>query len=181
MDTIKKNYVELITFLEANKNKKVSTILDEAKELCQTKVRAKTSIRDEKGKVIAIFCYYHKQWEELKVVPYGLKASSTTGYNTMCKQGVSSWTAMQKRVKLVDATLLTMLENEKIQIADLADVKEGLLVEARIVDETDKPDSYIVEDEKIQIADMADVKEGLLVEARIVDETDKPDSYIVED
>lgn len=144
--TIKKNYLELITFLEDNKNKKVSSILEEAKELCKTKVRAKTSIQNEAGETIAIFCYYHKQWEAVDVVPYGAKASSTTGYNTMCKQGVSSWTAMQKRVKLVDAELLRMLENEEIQITDMADVKEGLLVEARKIDEEDKPESYAIED-----------------------------------
>lgn len=137
--TIKKSYLELVSFLESNKNKKVSSILDEVKEMTKQKSNSKTFLLDQKGNVIAIFCYYHKQWELLEDVPYGKKASSTTGYNTMCKIGVSKWTKQNKNVKEVGTKILEMLESEELDPKDISSTKEKMIEDARVIDIDDMP------------------------------------------
>ena len=147
---VKKVFQPLVDFLIHNKGKKVSTILNDIIKMTAAKVQTKTSITDEDGNVIAIFCYYHKQWERLDEVEYGRKASSSTGYNTMCKIGVSKWTKQQRAIKAVGSKLISMLENGEIEPNDLADVKEALLKEAKQVDDSDKPKGYATEEEARQ-------------------------------
>lgn len=93
---IKKDYVELVNFLETNKNKKVETILDMVREMCSQKVET-TFKKDEDGNVTHVFCYYHKIWEDVSQVEYGKKASNkATGLNTMCKVGLNQWSKQQR-------------------------------------------------------------------------------------
>ena len=93
---IKKDYVELVNFLETNKNKKVETILDLVREMCSQKVET-TFKKDENGNVTHVFCYYHKVWEDVSQVEYGKKASNkATGLNTMCKVGLNQWSKQQR-------------------------------------------------------------------------------------
>ena len=93
---IKKDYVELVKFLETNKNKKVETILDLVREMCSQKVET-TFKKDENGNVTHVFCYYHKVWEDVSQVEYGKKASNkATGLNTMCKVGLNQWSKQQR-------------------------------------------------------------------------------------
>lgn len=93
---IKKDYVELVNFLETNKNKKVETILDLVREMCSQKVET-TFKKDENGNVTHVFCYYHKVWEDVSKVEYGKKASNkATGLNTMCKVGLNQWSKQQR-------------------------------------------------------------------------------------
>ena len=56
--TIKKAYIDIIALLEANKSKKVSTILEEVTQLASSKVATKTFRTNEAGEVTEIFCYY---------------------------------------------------------------------------------------------------------------------------
>ena len=93
---IKKDFVELVNFLETNKNKKVETILDLVREMCSQKVET-TFKKDENGNVTHVFCYYHKVWEDVSQVEYGKKASNkATGLNTMCKVGLNQWSKQQR-------------------------------------------------------------------------------------
>lgn len=93
---IKKDYVELVNFLETNKNKKVETILDLVREMCSQKVET-TFKKDDEGNVTHVFCYYHKVWEDISQVEYGKKASNkATGLNTMCKVGLNQWSKQQR-------------------------------------------------------------------------------------
>lgn len=93
---IKKDYIELVNFLETNKNKKVETILDLVREMCSQKVET-TFKKDENGNVTHVFCYYHKVWEDVSQVEYGKKASNkATGLNTMCKVGLNQWSKQQR-------------------------------------------------------------------------------------
>ena len=93
---IKKDYVELVNFLETNKNKKVETILDLVREMCSQKVET-TFKKDDEGNVTHVFCYYHKVWEDVSQVEYGKKASNkATGLNTMCKVGLNQWSKQQR-------------------------------------------------------------------------------------
>ena len=93
---IKKDYVELVNFLETNKNKKVETILDLVREMCSQKVET-TFRKDDDGNVTHVYCYYHKVWEDVSQVEYGKKASNkATGLNTMCKVGLNQWSKQQR-------------------------------------------------------------------------------------
>lgn len=93
---IKKDYVELVNFLETNKNKKVETILEMVREMCSQKVET-TFKKDEDGNVTHVYCYYHKVWEDVTQVEYGKKASNkATGLNTMCKVGLNQWSKQQR-------------------------------------------------------------------------------------
>lgn len=122
--TIKKAYVELIAFLEANSNKKVSTILAEAKEMCEAKNSSMsdtgtTFLKDEDGEVTAIFCYYFKKWMPLCDVEFGAKKNTASGYNTMCKSGVSAWTKQQRVAKKAGEELLTKVGSGEIAVEDI--------------------------------------------------------------
>lgn len=152
MDTtnIKKAYVELVSFLNDNADKKVKTILPDIIAMAE-KASGGGSVgntvrRDEDGNVIAIFCYYHKEWEDVSVVPYGKKANSTSGLNTMCKQGTSMWTKQQREAKQAKADLLEKVASGEVQASELT-VELEKIEEAR---KAIKPYSFDVEDEQTE-------------------------------
>ena len=128
MTAIKKQYVELIELLEASKNKKVSTILEEVKALCEAKKGGsdgKTFEKDADGNVTKVYCWYHKQWEDVAEVEYGNKKGTATGLNTMCKQGVSSWTKQQRIAKQArDEVLTRVASGEELNVQDELDAIE---------------------------------------------------------
>jgi len=138
INNTKKSFSEVVAFLEASKNKKVATILPMIYEMTKAKNQAKTSF-ELGGQVVAIYCYYHKQWEILADVDYGLKASSSTGWNTMCKVGVNLWTKQNRNVKQVGNIIIDMLEAGELGTNDIADKKAELLALARVLDDTNKP------------------------------------------
>jgi hypothetical protein len=113
--TVKKQYESIVELLEANKHKKVSTIMPEILELVSGKTNKHTFHKDEEGNVIAIFCYYHKCWELVSEVEYGKKASSAHGLNNMCKEGVSLWTKQQRRAKVAKEELLAKVASGEVE------------------------------------------------------------------
>ena len=132
---IKKQFEELYAFLEANKNRKVSTLMPELSEMMSRKsaggANGKTfhKVDDE---VVAVFCYYHKQWELVSVAEYGKKASNqATGLNTMCKQGVSAWTKQQRVKKQKSDELLTKVSSGELQPGDIATEQDRILEESK--------------------------------------------------
>jgi len=144
---IKKSYTDIVNFLETNSNKKVSSIIDEIYAMCESKKQSKTFIEDSNGVVVAIYCYYHKQWEIINDVPYGSKASSSTGLNTMCKLGVSMWTKQQRAFKVGEANLLEEVMSGHIQPSDIKGHKEDLEVTRKSIGLTDMPIGYANEAE----------------------------------
>lgn len=139
MTTIKKPFVELIELLEANKNKNVSSILEQIKKIASSSKAISTVLKDKNGKVIAIFCYYHKQWELLENVEYGVKANTSSGYNTMCKIGVSKWTKAQRDAKKASQQLLNDVASLKVQPKDLLALQADIEVKRKIMDKVDMP------------------------------------------
>lgn len=114
MSTIKKDYQELVTFLETNKNKKVETILEMVREMCSSKNET-TFRKDDEGNVTHVFCYYHKVWEDLTQVEYGKKASNkSTGLNTMCKVGLNAWSKQQRVAQKEKNELLTKMAKGEV-------------------------------------------------------------------
>jgi hypothetical protein len=131
MNNIKKAYVELVELLEANSNKKVSTIMPQVLELV-TKANnggsevGKTFYKDDEDQTIAVYCYYHKRWELISVAEYGAKKGTASGLNTMCKEGVSKWTKQQRIAKKEEGELLEQVLNGEVERDQVAFVKADI-------------------------------------------------------
>ena len=135
--TVKKQYEELHALLELNKNKKVSTIMPQLVELMNRKNnasgQANTFIKDDEGNVIAIYCYYHKQWELIAKCDYGSKKGTATGLNTMCKEGVSKWTKQQRVKKQAEAGLLVQVAKKELEVDDIPEAQLKIAEEAKLI------------------------------------------------
>ena len=138
----KKVFIPVVEFLEANKNKKVGTILEELKALVASKSATKTYIANEEGQTIAVYCYYHKQWEIVQDVPYGVKQTRPSGLNTMCKVGVSEWSKQQRVIKNINTEVLNKLETGEIGPEDITSVKLMREEEAKAINTDTMPVGY---------------------------------------
>lgn len=144
---IKKAYQEIISTLEANRDSTVEEILPTIIELASAKTgggggKATAHHKGEDGTVLAVRCFYHKKWISPLVVEFGEKKSSSTGLNSMCKDGVSKWTKQQRDYKKGKDALLDQLVAGEI---DQVDVQEQMntLEEARnTVQPMDREDGY---------------------------------------
>lgn len=121
--TIKKQYEEIFNFLQANKNKKIATVFDDVIALMSSKQGGsdigKTFLKDAEGNVTHVYCYYHKKWESVTVAEYGVKTNTATGLNTMCKEGVSSWSKQQRIYKKTNEALLKQVASGELSPEDL--------------------------------------------------------------
>lgn len=137
MTIVKKQFEELHTLLVDNKNKKVSTILPQLIELMQKKNNASgqsnTFLKNDEGVVTHIFCYYHKKWEDVTVATYGSKKGSSTGLNTMCKEGVSNWTKQQRVKKQAEAAILTKVMAQEITVDDIPEEQAKLTDDSKVI------------------------------------------------
>ena len=127
MATIKKAYQAIIDVLEAaaEQDQAVSEVLPQVIELAAAKTgsgggKATAFQRNEDGEVVAIRCYYHKLWMDPRVVEFGKKATSPTGLNNMCKDGVSKWTKQQREAKQAEASLLSEVAAGTLAVEDIA-------------------------------------------------------------
>lgn len=130
---IKKDFQELVTFLETNKNKKVDTILEMVREMCSSKNETNFK-KDELGNVTHVFCYYHKQWEDVSVVEYGTKVSNkSTGLNTMCKIGLNQWSKQQRDYKKSKEQLLDKMSKGELSVDELNEELTKLDAERQVI------------------------------------------------
>ena len=145
---VKKQYEELIAYLEENKNRKVASILEDIYKICESKTKGRTFAKNDKGDIIAIYCYYHKQWEMLDTVEYGLKKSSSTGFNTMCKRGVRGWTQTQTQLKNLETELLSKVIAGEIETSDIKEIKEqrSKEIELKVAQREDVIETNFVEE-----------------------------------
>jgi len=132
---VKKVFAELYTILEENKNKKVSTILPTLVELMsKSTTSVETTTRfDDNGVLTHVYCYYHKEWEDVTECDYGKKANTKSGLNTMCKLGVSNWTKQQRAKKKAEAELLTKLASREIEVDDLVTLQAEILETSKVI------------------------------------------------
>jgi len=155
MTNVKKQYEELHAFLEANKAKKVATIMPQLIEMMQRKNnasgQANTFIKDDEGEVIAIYCYYHKTWELVRDVAYGSKKGTATGYNTMCKEGVSNWTKQQRAKKQDEAGILNKVASGELAVEDIASEQEKLAEIASKIKPREDGQGYTSADEALEV------------------------------
>lgn len=134
--SIKKVFAPIVTLLEsaveASSKVKVIDLLDQVKSLCSAKVGGSgttTSVRNDEGVVVAIKCYYHQTWMDPRVVEFGAKATSPTGLNNMCKDGVSKWTRQQAAAKKAELELLSRVQSGDLAISDIAAEQERIAAE----------------------------------------------------
>lgn len=126
MTQVKKAYQAIVDLLEANREVKVSKILDQVIAMTEAKAarsEGSTFIKNDKGETVAIQDYYFKRWMPLVgpgAVEFGAKAKTATGFNTMCKDGVSHWTKAQRDAKNASADLLKQVSAGAIKPADIA-------------------------------------------------------------
>lgn len=135
---IKKQFEEIYALLEANKNKQIKSVMADLLVLMQSKSSGsdlnRTFIKDDEGNVTYVYCYYHKKWESVKVAEYGVKANTATGLNTMCKEGVSSWTKQQRAFKKAQADLLNQVANQELSPEELPALMEQLEAERKTIE-----------------------------------------------
>lgn len=139
---IKKAYQAILTVLtsaiEADPNATIAGVIDEVTALAAAKTgagggKATAFHRNEEGEVVAIKCYYHKLWMDPRAVEFGLKATSPTGLNNMCKDGVSKWTKQQRDVKAQEAELLNRVTSGELAVEDIPAEQERIAEEAKLV------------------------------------------------
>lgn len=140
---IKKQYEAIYAILEANRNKKVSTIMPLLAEVMTAKQAQKNFITNDDGEVTHVFCYYHKKWEDVTVAEYGKKASSASGLASMCKEGVSSWNKQQKRIKSIDQEVLNLVMTGEVPLTNIQSWKEAQIEQAKVI--IDRLDGHSVD------------------------------------
>ena len=139
MATIKKAFVDIVELLQANEDARVGDILPSVIELTQAKTgagggKASTFHRNEQGDVVAIKCYYHGLWMDPRVADFGKKATSPTGLNNLCKDGMSKWTKQQREAKATEAELLTRVAEGELAPEDIPAEQERIKEEAKRVE-----------------------------------------------
>ena len=123
---IKKAFQPIIDFLENNLEATVTTIIGAVRDLAKSNVgggggvRAAPSVlRDEHSTVIAILCSYHKRWELVSEVEYGVKISSGTGLNVMCKEGGARQSKQATEARNATANIVADIQAGKLAVADI--------------------------------------------------------------
>jgi hypothetical protein len=116
MTTIKKQFEPLADAIAT------ADISEEIKShllsFCYAKTTDTTTLYHD-GELVAVYCYYHKQWERLTDHSYGVKKGTNTGLNTMCKVGVNQWTKQQSEASKSKTELLTDVATGRVSPTDL--------------------------------------------------------------
>lgn len=144
---VKKTMVPLIEYLTENLDKKVSEVIEAVVALASTKSRGTgngaattTMIKDANGKVVAILDYYFKRWMPLVgdlTVEFGKKASTASGFSSMCKLGTSLWTKQQQNAKKAMTGILLEVEDGSLAISDIAERKAEIEDARKAIAETE--------------------------------------------
>lgn len=131
---IKKQFQDLYDLIKENEGKKLTPkLIEQLTNHMISKGGQKTFKLDDEGNVTHIFCYYHKEWEDVNEIPYGTKKSTAHGLNTMCKEGVSNWTKQQRQMKKENDNLLQMLLDNEITQDELPQLKSEIEERAKTI------------------------------------------------
>lgn len=136
MSSIKKAYQSVVQHLQENKDKKVSSVLDEIIEMCSAKSAGGSATsfhRDEAGKVVAIRCSYFGKWFLVDDVEFGAKQGTASGYNPMSKEGVSNYTKQQREYAKAKDQLLQDVAAGEIPAEEVAARMEDLEYNRKVV------------------------------------------------
>ena len=138
MATIKKAFQPIISLLEENTDSIAPELLAKVKDLASAKVgggggKATTFHRDEEGNVVAIKCYYHGLWMHPEIGDFGAKKGSASGFNAMCKDGLSKWTKQKKAADTANAALLGEVVEGTLAAADIPARQAEIAEEAKVI------------------------------------------------
>lgn len=146
----KKSYSNIVDYLEAKKGQLITDdIMQTIYSLTNQKNSQSSKAIYQDDKLIAIYCWQHKQFELLDEVEYGLKASSSTGYNTFCKIAVRVWTTKQKMLKAVAVDVLKDVEAKKIDVKEIKAEMSKRRAKIETAVDMKKPKGYETEAEAI--------------------------------
>lgn len=129
---VKKAFQNIVSFLEANKTKKVSEVLENIYSLSSAKngsSKGTTYLADDKNTIVAIHCWYFKRWMPLigsKLVKFGQKKGTSTGFNTMSLKGSSLWSKQNSAFKKDTTALLDQLTAKTLKVEDIPAAKEKI-------------------------------------------------------
>lgn len=146
MSSIKKVFTEVHAFLQENAGKKVSSIMSEVEALMSAKQRGntpgalRTAIKDANGATVGILDYFYKRWMPMvgpAAVEFGAKTGSSTGFNSMCKQGVNEWTKRQREAKEANTALLSKVVSGEVAPADIPAAQQLIEDTRKAVPETE--------------------------------------------
>ena len=132
MATIKKAFQPIMSLLAVSIGEVLTQeVYDEAVALTCAKTgnggsQATSFHKDDEGNVVAIRCSYFQKWFRPADVEFGLKASSASGFNPMCKAAVSAWTKQQSDFKKAKETLLEDVAAGNVAASDISAHIEGL-------------------------------------------------------
>lgn len=131
---IKKAFTAVHSLLAANQSAVVESLMPQLTELMSAKAgggggKATTFHKSEDGTVVAVQCYYFKQWMDPRLVDFGAKAGSATGLNSMCKAGLSAWTKQQAAFRKAKEQLLADVAEGTIAATDIKAKLEELEVQ----------------------------------------------------
>ncbi len=153
--TVKKVFEPIVALLTQatteNPKVKVADLMEQIIALASAKVNrgeGRTFIKDASGAVVAIHDYYFKRWMPLvgpSAVEFGAKAKTSTGFNTMCKAGVSLWTKQQRVADDANKQILKDLKDRKIQASDIDAIQAQIEVDRKAIAPTDL--GFVSEDE----------------------------------
>ena len=140
MSTIKKAFQPIMSVIAAGlaAGTVAQEVYDEALSLVTAKVgsgggKATTFHKNDDGVVVAVLCYYHKKWMDPRVAEFGAKASSATGLNSMCKEGVSKWTKAKNAAKTAEAGLLARVTAGELAAEDIPAEQARIAEEASTI------------------------------------------------
>ena len=163
----------MMALLNDHQDALVSDIMDEALLIASTKTAGKRVPREQKhitstdGEVVAIHDYYFKRWMPLvgpEAVEFGQKASTKTGYNTMCKQGTSLWTKQNSTAKQATLALIDQVAEGDLGPADLPAARDAIEEARNAIEPTE-----LGFDSK---EDVIDYLQGLDIEVKQADDID---------
>lgn len=147
MSTIKKTFQAVHDVLLANQTSTVADVMDQILPLMSAKSRGaatgtqtRTFLKTAEGEVVAILDYYFKRWMPLVgplAVDFGTKKGSTTGFNSMCKNGLSNWTKQQAEAKKALEQILADVESGELEAADISSRREVIEAERKQIAATD--------------------------------------------
>ncbi len=120
----------IINFLRAHKSERVEDILEKVIDLASSNSNGlgKAYIKDSDGP-IAVKCGYFKRWMPLvgtRAVEFGIKKSSLSGLNSICKEGSSHWTKQNSTAKNSMNDLLSNVENGSLAAENISAEREKI-------------------------------------------------------
>jgi uncharacterized membrane protein YraQ (UPF0718 family) len=136
MAQVKKVFAPIMAVLAANMGEKVKKIYPEIEALVNAKSGGGGQAafhKNEAGELVALHCSYHKKWFKPSEVEFGAKASSASGFNTMCKDGMSKWTKQLSAFKKAKEKLLEDVGAGLVAASDIASITAQLEEEREVI------------------------------------------------